>query len=278
MVRRSTELRIAAFYVLILPQLGVVIVGCDRFERIQKRSGTVPNSFAGFPKEMAKFFRGLSRNNRREWFQPRKHLFDEHVKKPMTELVEALNVEFAKFAPEYISDPQKAIFRIYRDTRFSPDKRPYKTQIAALFARRGAERMSGSSFYFSVSSDQIEIAGGIYHPPPETTLLVRTHIAENYKGLQRILAGKRLREYMGQLQGDELTRAPKGFDSRHPAIDLIRKKDWILDATLDPALAITPRLFREISVRFRAMAPLIEFLNRPLLARRPARELLDFLS
>ncbi|MGH9582119.1 MAG: DUF2461 domain-containing protein [Bryobacteraceae bacterium] len=238
----------------------------------------MPNSFAGFPKEMATFFRGLKRNNRREWFQPRKHLFEEHVKKPMTELVEALNSEFAKFAPEHVSDPRKAIFRIYRDTRFSPDKRPYKTQIAASFARRGGERMSVSGFYFSVSSDQIEVAGGLYHPAPETTLLVRTYIAENYTELQHILADKRLREYMGELQGDELTRAPKGFDPGHPAIGLIKKKDWLLEATLDPDLATTPRLFREIADRFRAMAPLIEFLNRPLLARRPTRELLDFLS
>jgi uncharacterized protein (TIGR02453 family) len=188
-------------------------------------------AFAGFPVEMVTFFRGLKRNNRREWFQPRKHLFEEHVKKPMAELVEALNSELSKFAPEHVSDPQKAIFRIYRDTRFSPDKTPYKTQIAASFGRRGGELSSVSGFYFSVSSDQVEVAGGVYHPPPDTTLLVRTHIAENYEELRRILAGKKVRERLGELKGDELTRAPKGFDPRHPAIDLIKKKDWILAAT-----------------------------------------------
>lgn len=238
----------------------------------------MPTSFAGFPQEMVTFFRSLKRNNRREWFQPRKHLFEEHVKKPMTELVEALNSEFAKFAPEYVSDPRKAIFRIYRDTRFSADKTPYKTHIACSFARRGGERLSASGFYFSVSNDQIEVAGGIYHPAPDTMLLVRTHIAENYRELRRILAQKKVRERMGELQGDELTRAPKGFDACHPAIDLIKKKDWILDATLDPGLATTPRLYREIADRFRSMAPLVEFLNRPLLARKPASKLVDFLT
>ena len=133
-----------------------------------------------------------------------------------------------------MTDPKKAIFRIYRDTRFSPDKTPYKTHIAASFGRRGGEHMAVSGYYFSVSSDQIEIAGGIYHPAPDTTLLVRTHIAENYEELRRILANKALRQRLGALQGDELTRAPKGFDPGHPAIDLIKKKDWILDTSLIP--------------------------------------------
>jgi uncharacterized protein (TIGR02453 family) len=230
----------------------------------------VPTTFTGFPGEMVTFFRGLKRNNRREWFQPRKHLFEQHIKQPMTELVEVLNSELLKFAPEYVTEPRDAIFRIYRDTRFSPDKTPYKTHIAASFARRGGERLGAGGFYFSVSNDQIEIAGGIYHPAPDTTLVVRRHIAENYEDLRRILADKKVRRSLGELQGDELSRAPKGFDPSHPAIDLIKKKDWILDATLDPSLATTPRLSREIADRFRTMAPLIDFLNRPLLAQKPA--------
>lgn len=238
----------------------------------------MPATFEGFPSEMVTFFRSLKRNNRREWFQPRKDLFETHVRRPMTQLVEALNGDFMKFAPEYVSDPKKAIFRIYRDTRFSPDKTPYKTHIACSFSRRGGERMSAGGFYFSVSNDEVEVAGGIYHPAPDTTLLVRTHISENYKELRRILGGKRIRKLLGELQGDELTRAPKGFDPAHPAIDLIRKKDWILDTTLDAALTTTPVLYQEIADRFRAMAPLIEFLNRPLMARRPAQKLVDFLS
>lgn len=233
-------------------------------------------SFAGFPKEMMTFFRSLKRNNRREWFQPRKHVFEQHVKEPMMELVTALNGEFAKFAPEYVTDPKKAIFRIYRDTRFSADKTPYKTHIAASFARRGGERLAAGGFYFSVSHDQVEVAGGIYHPAPDTMLVVRTHIAEHHQQLRRLLADRKVRRLLGELQGDELARAPKGFDPGHPAIGLIKMKDWILDTTLDPALGTTPRLYREIADRFRVMAPLIEFLNRPLLARKPPKDLLEY--
>jgi uncharacterized protein (TIGR02453 family) len=236
----------------------------------------VAAGFPGFPKEMTTFFRSLKRNNRREWFQPRKHVFEQHVKEPMIELVTALNHDFAKFAPEYVSDPKKAIFRIYRDTRFSADKTPYKTHIAASFARRGGERLAAGGFYFSVSHDQIEVAGGIYHPAPETMLVVRNHIAEHHQDLRRLLADRKVRRLLGDLQGDALTRAPKGFDPAHPAINLIKMKDWILDTTLDPSLGTSPRLYKELADRFRAMTPVIEFLNRPLLAKKPAKDLLEY--
>jgi len=236
----------------------------------------VAASFPGFPKEMMTFFRSLKRNNRREWFQPRKHLFEQHVKGPMLELVAALNSEFGKFAPAYVTDPKKAIFRIYRDTRFSADKTPYKTHIAASFSRRGGERLAAGGFYFSVSHDQIEVAGGIYHPAPETMLVVRTHIAEHHQELHSILTDRKVRKLLGELQGDQLTRAPKGFDPGHPAIKLIKMKDWILDTNLDLSLSTTPKLYREVADRFRVMTPLIEFLNRPLLARKPAKDLLEY--
>lgn len=230
------------------------------------------SGFAGFPPEMIQFFRSLKRNNRREWFQPRKHLYEQHVKEPMLELVAAINTELMKFAPEYVTDPKKALFRIYRDTRFSADKTPYKTHAAASFWRRGADHTGAGGFYFSVAYEKIEIAGGIWHPSPETTLMVRNHIAEKHAELRKILANKKNLKLVGDLQGEELSRAPKGFDPAHPALDLIKKKDWIVDISLDPGVATTPKLYREILERFRAMAPMIEYLNRPLVSRKPARE------
>jgi uncharacterized protein (TIGR02453 family) len=231
--------------------------------------------FAGFPKETLRFLAGLKRNNRREWFQPRKHVFEQQVKAPMLELVAALNTQLARFAPNYVTDPAKAVFRIYRDTRFSADKTPYKTHIAAWFRRRGPKDVHLGGFYFSISSEQIEIAGGIYHPAPETMLLVRTHISESYLELRKILANQKVRRLMGELQGDELTRVPKGFDPSHPAVALIKKKDWILDTTLDSGLATSARLSREITDRFRVMTPLIEYLNRPLLSTKTSKNWLD---
>ena len=231
--------------------------------------------FPGFPDEGTKFLRSLKRNNRREWFQPRKHLYEQHVKAPMLELVAALNTGLNRFAPEYVTDPAKAIFRIYRDTRFSADKTPYKTHVAASFSRRGPDRLKTGGFYFSIAPDQIEIAAGIYHPEPDTMLAIRTHIAETHAELRKLLSQKKTRQLAGELQGGTLTRAPKGFDPAHPAIAWIKMKDWILDVTLEGSLAASPKLYDEILSRFRAMAPVIDYLNRPLLARRPSKDLLE---
>jgi uncharacterized protein (TIGR02453 family) len=234
----------------------------------------VPAAFAGFPPEMFKFFRSLRRNNRREWFQPRKHLFEQHVKAPMLDLAGAINTELAKFAPEYVTEPKSAIFRIYRDTRFSADKTPYKTHIAASFSRRGGERLGTGGFYFSVSHDAIEVAAGIWHPDRDVTLLVRNHIAETHEELSRLLANKKSRKLAGDLQGDALSRSPKGFDPAHPAAEFIKMKDWVFEVKLDAALATTPQLHGAIVERFRAMAAVLGYLNRPLLARKPAKNLL----
>lgn len=232
------------------------------------------SSFPGFPPEMATFLRGLKRNNRREWFQPRKHLFEQHVKAPMLDLVAAINSELARFAPEYVTEPKNAVFRIYRDTRFSADKTPYKTQIAASFSRRGSARLGAGGFYFSVSHETIEVAAGIYHPDRDVTLLVRNHIAETHSELHRILADRKSRKLVGGLKGDSLSRSPKGFDPAHPASEFIKMKDWIFDVTLDGSLATSPQLYPTVVERFRAMAPLLEYLNRPLVGRKPARDLL----
>ena len=101
-----------------------------------------------FPPEALRFLRDLARNNRREWFQPRKEIFEATVRAPMLAVVESINAEFAKFAPDYIADPKKAVYRIYRDTRFSPDKSPYKTHLAAVFPRRGGEHGGSPGFFF----------------------------------------------------------------------------------------------------------------------------------
>ena len=238
----------------------------------------MPSGFPGFPPEGLTFLRDLKRNNRREWFQPRKETFDLHVRAPMAELVTALNSDLSRFAPEYVTDPNRAIFRIYRDTRFSTDKTPYKTHIAARFPRRGLDTSAPSVFYFSFSADEIGAGGGIYHPDPQAMLMIRTYIAEHHRELRRVLQNPRLKQAMGELQGDELRRMPKGFDPAHPAADLIRKKDWFLYAPLDTKLALGLELFKELRSRFRLMHPVLEALAKPFPARKAVTAPLEFRS
>jgi uncharacterized protein (TIGR02453 family) len=222
--------------------------------------------FAGFRPEALAFFRSLKRNNRREWFQPRKHIYDELLREPMIALVDAVNAAMMKFAPAYVREPGAAVYRIYRDTRFSADKTPYKTHVAAIFPRRGLEKHACAGLYFSVSADVVEIAGGVYMPMPEELRAIRLYLVEHHEDLRRILRGRALRGLMGELQGERLARMPKGFDAEHASADLVRAKQWLLDTELDAAVAATPKLVAEIVQRFRAMAPFVEFLNAPLAA------------
>jgi uncharacterized protein (TIGR02453 family) len=227
-------------------------------------------AFPGFPPEGLTFFRSLKRNNRREWFQPRKHIYDETLRAPMIELVTALDAEMMKFAPAHVREPESAIYRIYRDTRFSSDKTPYKTHIAAIFPHRGLAKHSCAGLYFSVSPEEVEIAGGVYMPMPEDLRAIRLHLLDQHEEFRRIVKGRTLRGLMGELQGDHLSRVPKGFPADHPAADLVRQKQWLVYVTLEPAIATTPKLFTEVVKRIRAMAPFLAFLNTPLLAAAKA--------
>jgi uncharacterized protein (TIGR02453 family) len=222
--------------------------------------------FPGFPPEAIPFFRSLARNNRREWFQPRKEIFEDKVRNPMIALVEALNAELAKFAPDYINDPKKAVYRIYRDTRFSPDKTPYKTHLAAVFPRRVGERHTAPVFYFQISQKDIGIAGGVYAPPPEQLLAIRTWIAGHHERFRKAARGPE--KLMGKLQGDALQRVPKGFDAAHPAADLLKMKQWLYYTTLDVKLATSPKILAELVKRFRVLTPVLDLLSEPLAAPR----------
>src|SRR5579872_5764840 len=222
------------------------------------------SGFPGFPNEALQFFRGLARHNNRDWFQPRKQLFEEKVKQPMRQFVEALNTELRKFAPAYVTDPDKAVYRIYRDTRFSHDKTPYKDHIAASFHRRAVDAHGDAGYYVAMSHKETAIGGGIYMPDPAALLAIRGHIAEHHLELRKILKARAVKELFGEMQGEQLSRVPKGFCAEHPAADLLRFKRFILYVELPAELASTPEFFTETVKRFRAMQPFLNFLTAPL--------------
>ncbi len=231
--------------------------------------------FPGFPPEALTFFRGLAKNNDRDWFQPRKEVFETRVKEPMLALVEAINAEFAKFAPEYITEPKKAVYRIYRDLRFSADKSPYKTHIAAAFSRRGSGAKEGSGghgssagYFFSIGAKEIGIAGGVYEPSPQQLVAVRTWLGENHAEFHKLCRGAD--KMMGEMHGESLTRMPKGFPVEHIASDLLKRKRWIYWPTLEPKVETPPQMHPEVVKRFKAMLPMMEALNQPLSVKKRA--------
>lgn len=226
----------------------------------------MPSTFPGFPPEALQFFRGLARNNNCEWFLPRKPLFEEKVKEPMRQLVDALNIALHDFAPEYVTDPDKAIFRIYRDVRFSKDKKPYKEQIAATFRRSGSPHHQGG-YYFAISHKSVAVGGGVYMPEPELLLDIRQRIAARHEEFRRILAAPPVRKLLGNLEGAQLSRVPRGFPADHPDADLLRYKYYLLFKELPARLVSSPKLYKEIVDRFRVMVPFLQFLTASFAAK-----------
>jgi uncharacterized protein (TIGR02453 family) len=217
-----------------------------------------------FGPDAVRFLRALKRNNKRTWFQPRKEEYDAVVRAPMQAVVEQLAIDMRGFAPEVVVDPKKAIFRIYRDTRFSGDKTPYKTNIAASFGWRGLPRHEGAGLYFQLSHEDVWIGGGMYSPPTPLMQRVREHIAANHRRMRSIVESAAFKRVIGGIEGEQLQRVPRGFAPDHPAADLLKFRQFLAGRDLPPGIASTPKFYPTLVDTFRVIVPLIRFLNEPL--------------
>jgi len=220
-----------------------------------------------FSSDAIRFLRGLKKNNDRAWFGERKDIYEREIKAPMLALIGEINEAMLRFAPENVRPAQKAMFRIYRDTRFSADKKPYKTHQGAWWARTGLEKTSGGGYYFHIGADEVVIAAGVYMPEREQLLAIRRYLVDHHKEYRKIVAGRKLRSLMTEFEGLALTRPPKGFCAEDPAIDLIRQRQWGMAAHLPADNASKPTLLKEIVERFKAAAPMVQLLNAPLVPK-----------
>jgi uncharacterized protein (TIGR02453 family) len=229
-------------------------------------------TFSGFSKKMPAFFRQLAKNNTREWFAPRKELYETEVRGPMIELVSLVNQDLKRFALDNaVADPKRAIYRLYRDTRFSKDKTPYKTHIGATFPRKGLAKHCGAGFYFSVSHEHVEVAGGMYMPQPQDLAAVRWAMVADSKRLLKLISEKQLVKRFGAMHGEKLKRLPKGFEDaaeQAPAalMELLKHKQLYFYTLLGAELALSPRLRREVVTKFELMAETLAWFNDVLLA------------
>lgn len=236
-----------------------------------------PTKFPGFSAQAMTFLRGLERNNKREWFQPRKEIYENEVRKPLESLVNAINAELAEFSPRHVTPVKKAIFRIYRDTRFSKDKKPYKTHVAATFFLTNFSKAAGPCYYFHFTPKELLIFAGVYMPEREELMAIRNLLAERHQDFQELLRGRTLQKSMGKLKGEQLSRLPKGFEKDHPAAELIRQKQWFLESTTSPSAITSSSMLPEIVNRFRAAAPMVEFLSQPFV-KQPRPKKLPFMA
>ena len=222
--------------------------------------------FPGFPPEARQFLRDLRENNNREWFRSRKAHFERHVRDPLLHLVGELGVALAEHSPGYLCNARKSVYRIYRDIRFSKDKSPYKTHVAAVFPPIALARHAGAGFYFHFSADELLVGGGVYAPSSSDLRLIREQIAANPDELRAILAEDAFRQAFAGIEGQRLKRTPRGFARDHEAAELLRYKQFLAGATLPSAEVEQPSIAGLLDSHFRVIAPLLAYLNRPLQA------------
>ncbi len=220
--------------------------------------------FPGFQPEARQFLRDLRDNNQRDWFHPRKADYETHVREPLLALVEELGAALADYAPGYLRDPRRSVYRIYRDTRFSRNKQPYKTHAAAVFPPVGLDRHAGAGFYFHFSPEELLVGGGVYAPGTPELRRIREQIAADPAELRSILAEEGFRRTYPGLQGEKLKRTPRGFPADHPAADLLVYKQFLSGANFPASEIEKPSIGSMLDGHFRILAPLLEYLNRPL--------------
>jgi uncharacterized protein (TIGR02453 family) len=224
-----------------------------------------------FTNDTLKFLRALKRNNNRDWFRDRRAEYDRHVREPMLAVIEQLARDFQRIAPQLVASPKTSLYRIYRDTRFSPDKTPLKTHAAAVFPWRGLLRHEGAGLYFEVSPGWVWAGGGMYAPPPPQLVRVREHIADTWPAIKRITRKKTFVGVVHDLAGERLTRVPRGFPTDHPAAEYLKYRQFIAGREFPAAFATDPDFYPTLLGTFKAMLPLVRFLNEPLAETSDAR-------
>ncbi len=207
------------------------------------------------PKETFNFFKSLEVNNNKEWFAEHKNEFktiQTEVKVFYAAIKEALN--------EHDEVDAFKLFRIYRDLRFSKNKTPYKTHFGGSFNRK-KPKLRGS-YYLRISpNNQSFIACGFWEPNKEDLFRIRKELELDADEFREIITNKAFKNVWGSLQGDELKSAPRGFNKTHPAIDLIRKKQFIFIKPYTDKEVLNVSFLEDINNAFGLIRPYFDYMS-----------------
>ena len=213
-------------------------------------------AFAGFTREALQFLADLAANNERAWFTPRKADYERLLKHPLEALCVELAERFAERDIPLVADPAHSPFRIYRDTRFSKDKSPYKPYVSASFPWRGG----GPGGYFSLRPGEIYLGGGLWHPEPTVLAAWRAAVATRPAEVHAALEEPGFVAAFGQVEGGRLKRTPVGFASDHPDAELLKLKDVTFGRQLSDTEALSAGLPDELADSFAAAVPVLRLL------------------
>ncbi len=215
-----------------------------------------------FAAETFAFLEELAENNNRQWFQDNKKRYEQHVKDPAIRFIIDSQPLLREISPHFVADPRPvggSLFRIYQDTRFSKDKRPYKTNTGIQFRHEQGKNAHAPGFYLHLEPHNVFTALGIWHPDTATLGKIRDAIVEDPTAWKRAV-GKEPFQSRFDLSGDSLRRAPRGYEPDHPLIEDLKRKDFVGIASLSQDVVGKPEFPQYFMEMCRAGASLVKFL------------------
>jgi len=216
-----------------------------------------------FNRDSFEFLRDLKENNNRDWFEANKARYETSVRQPFLDMIAALAPGIKQINPAIVVDPNPnkgSMMRIHRDIRFSKDKSPYKTFVAARFGRGKTAKEGSPALYLRIEPGGSVAGGGIWQPGTVALVKVRDRIAHDPKSWQRATSGLTLGR-MRAFAGESLKRPPVGYDATHPFIEDIKRKDFAIGWSVTDAEVCGPGLKELLLERYRAVEPFLEFLS-----------------
>lgn len=225
--------------------------------------------FSGFPQEGLQFLYDLSNINNRNWFLENKKRYEETLKEPSKQLIQTMEERFSHLQLPYDAHPKRSVFRINRDTRFSKDKTPYKTNIGISFPYQSkdvsdnpADKTEKPGLYVHIDPKGCFIAGGLYMPMSGQLLKIREALDTDWEILDEISKNSMfLHEFPDGLTGEKLKTMPKGFQNDHPGKEYLRMKQFLMFSHIDNQCVCTEEFIDILEAKAIAMAPIMEFLS-----------------
>ena len=219
-------------------------------------------------KEVLNFLTELEKNNNREWFEGHKKAF-----KKLEKQVKGFYVEVQALLGRHDEIERLKMFRIYRDIRFSNDKTPYKTHFAGSFSRAGAERRGG--YYLQIKPGGSFIAAGFWEPNAQDLFRIRKELEMDASRFREVVNNKSFKNTWGELIGEEVKTAPKGFSREDPNIDLIRKKRFIFVKTFTDQEVLSDDFAQAVNNAFKAIRPYFDLMSEILTTNLNGESVLD---
>jgi uncharacterized protein (TIGR02453 family) len=213
-----------------------------------------------FSSDLFVFLRQLKRNNNREWFAKNKTRYLQVAVEPAMQFISGFAPQLAELSSYFVADARPtrgSLFRIYRDTRFSPDGLPFKTHVGIRFSHESGKDAHAPVFYLHLEPDGCFAAAGVWHPDNRSLTKIRTSIVSNPERWKK--ATRKL-----ELEGEQLIRPPKGFCSDHPFIEDLKRKDFVASVAFTDEQVCSPKLMKDFALACEKMNPLVEFTTKAL--------------